>query len=330
MPQPTQSDLHVNRPLSDISVMAVYEETEFIADKVFKNIPVDKATDSYFVYDAGDFNRDSMQVRADGAESAGDGWDVSTDTYSCDVFALHHDVSDRRRANTDAPLNEDADATRYLTHKALLKREKDFVTNFFTAGIWTGAVDTASGSLSGTSFVPTTKFDNSSGTPIKCFKEQLVANKGLTGFRMNTLVMGEEVWNAIQDSADFLARITGGSTNQNPAIVSLQQLAAILGIDNVYVAGAVQNTATEGQTASNSFLFGESALLCYVPKTAGVRTPSAGYTFAWKQYGAGAASNRIKKFRMEQNASDRIEIEMAYDMKVINAKMGAFMTDLLT
>lgn len=327
---PTASDLHVNRPLTNMSVMVVQDEAEFVADKIMPNIPSEKQGDQYFIYDAGDFHRDTMQIRADGAESAGDGWRQSTDSFFCDVFALHHDVSDRRRANTDLPLNEDQDATRFLTHKALLKREIDFVSTFLTTGVWTGAVDTASGSLSGTSFVPTTKFDNASGAPIKCLREQLMANKGVTGYRMNTLVLAEDVWNAIQESADFLARITGGSSNSSPAIVTKQLLAQILEIDNVYVVGAVKNTAKEGQTASNSFLFTDAALLCYVPKAPGVRQAACGYTFTWPQYGGASWGGRIKKFRMEQNGSDRIEIELCYDMKTIAPTMGAYLNDLLT
>ncbi len=330
MPNPTKSDLHVSRPLTNISVLAVQDESEFIADKVFKNVPTDKENDKFFVYDPSDFNRDSMQIRADGAPSVGDGWNVDTDDFSCDVYALHHVVTDRRRANTDEPLNEDEDATRYLTHKAYLRREVDWVANFFTAGVWTGASADAYGSLSGTSYVPTTKFDNASGVPIKAIKSQLVLNKQITGFRCNTVVMGEQVWNAIQESADFLARITGGSVSQNPAIVTIDQFKAILGVDNVYIGGSIKNTAREGATASNAFLFGESMLLCYVPKTVGVRQPSCGYTFTLKQYGAAFGGQRIKKFRDERVAGDVIEIEMAYDMKVVTATMGVFMNDLLT
>lgn len=330
MPQPTASDLHVNRPLTNVSIMAVQDQSEFIADQVFKNIPSDKQSDQYFTYEAGDFHRDTMQLRADGAESAGDGWRQGTDSFFCDVFALHHDVSDRRRANTDLPLNEDEDATRFLTHKALLKREKDFVTNFFATSVWTGGTDTVNCGLSGTDVTVNVAWDNASGVPIKCLKEQLVANKSKTGFRCNTLVLPEEVWNALQESADFLARINGGATTSQPAILTRQHLAAILEIDRVLIAGAIQNTSKEGQTASNAFLFSDAALLCYVPPNPGVRTPAAGYTFTWKQYGAADFSGRISKFRMEQNKSDRVEIEMAYDMKVITAAMGVYFTNVLT
>lgn len=328
--KPTASDMHVNRPLTNISVLTVQDDKEFVANKVLKNIPVDKQADKYFTYTDGDFNRNSMQLRGDGAPVVDDGWGLSTDDYSCDVFALGHPVTDRRRANTDEPLNEDEDATRFLTHKALLKREADFVSNFFTTGVWTGGVDTASTGLSTNDVTVNTKWDNASGVPIKCIKEQLVANKALTGFRCNTLVLPEEVWNALQESADFLARINGGATTDKPAILMPQMLASILGIDNVYIAGAIQNTAKEGATASNAFFFADAALLLYVPPTPGIRTPAAGYTFSWKQYGAGAYGGRIKKYRDERIAGDRIEIEDAYDMKVVNAKMGVFFTDVMT
>ncbi|MCC6808701.1 MAG: hypothetical protein IT381_14850 [Deltaproteobacteria bacterium] len=328
--KPTQSDLHVNRPLTNISVLTVQDEKEFVAGKVLKNIPVEKQSDKYFVYNDGDFNRNTMALRSDGAPVADDGWALSTDEFYCDVFALGHPVTDLRRANTDEPLDEDADAAKFLTHKALLKREADFVSTFFTTGVWTGGADTVSCGLSGNDVTVNTAWDNASGVPIKCIKEQIAANKALTGFRANTLVLPEEVWNALQESADFLARITGGSTSQNPAVLMPQMLASILSIDNVYIAGAIQNTAKEGQTATNAFFFADAALLCYVPPSPGIRTPACGYTYSWKRYGTGAYGGRIKKYRDERIAGDRIEIEDAYDMKVVNAKMGVFFTNVMT
>ncbi len=323
MAQPTQSDLHVNRPLTDVSLMAVYSNDEFIADKVFPNVPVDKRSDLYFKYNKDDFNRDTAQERAPGAESAGDGYAVTTDSYTCKVVALHHDIPDQNRANTDEPLGEDEDAAILLTHKLLLKREIDWASTFFTTGVWTGT-------STGTDIVPSVKWDNASGVPIKNIKAQIVAQKKITGFRPNTLVLGEEVWNALQESADFLARINGGSTVDKPAILMPSMLAGILGIDRVLIAGAIKNTAVEGATASTSFIFGERALLCYVPPRAGKRIPSCGYTFAWKQYGAADMSIRMKRFRMEPRASDRVEGEIAYGLKAVAADMGCLFDDVLT
>jgi hypothetical protein len=54
-------------------------------------------------------------------------------------------------------------------------------------------------------------------------------------------------------------------------------------------------------------------------------TPSAGYTFSWSGYlGAGPAGQRMSRFRMQQLRADRVEGEMAYDMKVVAPELAAF------
>ena len=42
MPNPTASDVHVNRPLTNISIAYTQDASTFVADKVFPNIPVAK------------------------------------------------------------------------------------------------------------------------------------------------------------------------------------------------------------------------------------------------------------------------------------------------
>jgi hypothetical protein len=59
----------------------------------------------------------------------------------------------------------------------------------------------------------------------------------------------------------------------------------------------------------------KSALLCYTPSAPSLMTPAAGYIFTWNGYLAGNSYGvRMKNFRMEHIASDRIEGEMTYDM----------------
>ena len=82
--------------------------------------------------------------------------------------------------------------------------------------------------------------------------------------------------------------------------------------------GSIENTAAEGQTAAHSFIGGKSALLCNVAPNPGLLTPSAAYTFSWTGYlGAGNEGNRIKRYRWEIIASDIVEIEMAFDTKLV-------------
>ena len=51
MPQPTASDVHVNMPLTNISVAWMQNQQEFIADRVFPTVPVKHRSDRYYVYD---------------------------------------------------------------------------------------------------------------------------------------------------------------------------------------------------------------------------------------------------------------------------------------
>ena len=126
MPQPTLQDVHVNRPLTNISVAYLQEAAgvEFVADKAFPAVPVENKSDLYYTYARADFNREKMQKRALSTESAGTGYNLnSTGTYNCDVWSLHKDVDDQIRSNSDSPLAPDRDATIFLTQKALIRRE---------------------------------------------------------------------------------------------------------------------------------------------------------------------------------------------------------------
>ena len=58
--RPSPGDVHVNTPLTNISIAYMQDATKFISQRVFPNIPVAKQSDRYYVYDRGEFNRDEM------------------------------------------------------------------------------------------------------------------------------------------------------------------------------------------------------------------------------------------------------------------------------
>src|SRR5438132_3569513 len=124
MPEPTLSSVHVNRPLTNISQAYMQDSTDYIADRIFPVVPVQKQSDRYFVYTKGDWFRDEAQQRAPGTQSAGSGYNLdNTPSYYAPVYAIHKDVDPQIRANSDVPLNADRDATLWVTHRIMLKRE---------------------------------------------------------------------------------------------------------------------------------------------------------------------------------------------------------------
>ena len=265
-----------------------------------------------------------MEERAPGTESSGNGYNLdNTPTYYAPVSAMHKDVSDQIRANSDAALDADRDAAIYVTQKAMIKRERDFVANAMTTGVWTNEKTGVNSDVTtGSEFLI---WNDGNSDPIKEIREGVRTTLETTGFSANKLTLSQPVFDALVDHPDIVDRIKYGQTPGAPAIVNEQALAALFGLKEVLVAKAVYNTAAKGQTANNAFIAGNNALLTYTPDNPGLLTPSAGYTFSWTGWmGATTMGHRIKRFRMEHLESDRVEVQMAYDHNVTGADLGYF------
>lgn len=316
MAQPTPGDVHVNAPLTNVSIAYLQKRSAFIADKMFPNLPVMKQSDRYYSYPKGNWFRTEARVRAPGSESAGSGWTVdNTPNYFAPVVAVHKDVDDQIRANADAAIDVDRDAAEWVTQQLLLKRDLDFKSKYFGAGIWSADV------------TPAVLWDAAGSTPIDDLSAQIQAIQSTTGFKPNKLLLGAPVWYVLKNHPDFLDRIK----YTQRAVVGLDLLAQVLELDEILVGEAVQNTAIEGAADAMSFVYGKHALLCYAAPAPSLLQPSAGYTFSWTGYlGAGPAGNRVKRFRMEPLSSDRIEGEMAYDMKLVASDLGVFFNGAIT
>jgi hypothetical protein len=308
-------------PLTNISIAWMQDQREFVADRVFPSVPVKHQGNRYYVYDRDNWFRAQAEKRAPGTESAGSGYTLdNTPTYFADVYAFHKDVDDQTRANQDQVIDVDREATEFVTRDLMLKKELTWAARYFTTGVWTG-------SSTGTDVTPATLWDASGSVPIEDMRAQLLSTKRRTGFRANKIIMGEEVWNVLQDHPDFLERIKYTQT----AIVTTGLLAAVLGVEEVLVAGGVQNTSIEGASEDMQFIFGKNVLIVYAAPRAGLMTPTGGYTFSWSGlFGAGALGTRISRFRMEHLKSDRVEGEMAYDQKVVAPEMGAFFSGVIS
>jgi len=317
MPQPTKSQVHIDAPLTNISVAVMQSSENYIAEKVFPSIQVDKQTNKYFIFTREDFLRDQMQRRGSGEESAGSGYNLTSDTYSCDVWALHKDITDQHRLNSDDPLNPDRNAAMFLAAQAMLRKEKEFVDTFFTTGVW------------GTSATPSVQWQDQAGSdPLGDVETARGSILSKTGLEPNTLVLGYNVFKNLKNHPDIVDRVKYTSDRS----VSEDVLARLFQVDRVLVAKAVMDTGSEGKSASSvGFIAGNHALLVHVAPNAGIETPTAGLTFAWSGLGGGnGLGAAVKKFRMEQLESDRIELQLAFDMKAVATDLGYFFPSAVT
>jgi len=321
MAQPTSQAVHaVDVPLTNISTAYIQNQTHFIASKVFPIVPVMKQTDKFFTYSKNDWFRDEAQERADGQESAGSGYGLSTASYSCDLFAMHKDIGYQARNNADAGINLERDAVEFVTQRLLLRREVQWVADYFVTGVW------------GTSTTPSALWDSyTTSDPISDIetgKSTILTN---TGFMPNTLVLGYETYRYLKRHPEIidLIKYTNGGTATNP---TEQLLANLFDLDNVYVAKAVKATNIEGETAAMALTHGKHALLCYVAPNPGLLTPSAGYVFSWRGVAGGIAGADIgmNSFYIPELKADRIEGEIAFDNKLVGTDLGYMFIDAVS
>jgi hypothetical protein len=90
--------------------------------------------------------------------------------------------------------------------------------------------------------------------------------------------------------------------------------------------GSIENTAAEGQTAALLHRGQERVALqrCAEPRPA--HAVGGVHLLLDRLSGRGNEGNRIKRYRWEIIASDIVEIEMAFDTKLVAPELGYFFT----
>lgn len=304
MPQPTKSMVHVDKPLTNLSI--AYRNDEYIWDRIFPVVKVNKESDKYYVFTQGDWFRDEARVRAPGDPVALTGYTLSTDSYACEEYAVGTKLPDRIVQNADQPpLRLRMEKAELVTQRVHLKLERQLASEIWTTGVW------------GTDNTSATDWDNASSTPTTDVQTAIDTIALATGKIPNTLVLGYEVWSALKFNSD----ITDLIKYTQRGVATPQLLAQIWDLDNVIIGRAIYNTSKEGQTPSYSPVWGDNALVCYVAPNPGRMTPSAGYTFM-------ARAPQIGRYYDEETESEIIRCSVILDFVVTGSGLGYFFSDL--
>jgi hypothetical protein len=325
MPLLTPSNVHIDQPLSNLTLAYVQEQTNFVADKIFPVVGVARQSDKYYIYDRANMNRSGdVKKLAPRTEVNRIGMAISNDSYFADVYGIGMDFDEQTLANEDAMLEVRAAGAETLINRVLIEREQQFASTFFSAGSWTTDVTPANLWSDYTNSTPLT--DVTSG------RRTMQLKSG--GFKPNTMVIGKEVRDVLINHPDVLARLNGGATVTNTALITDAKLAEIFEVENFYVMEAVVNGAAEGLAENNAFIGGKNALLVHTPRAAGLMTPAAGVTFAWNNIsGVNNLGITVESFSDDalkrQQVAEHIQVKMAYDMKVVGADLGYFFEDVV-
>lgn len=324
----TTARVHYSRPLTNVSVAFFQSADNFIAQQVFPRVPVQYRSDTYWKWPRDAWNRSDAAKRAPSTESAGTHYGIETDSYTCEVWALHADVSDMERANADPQHNLDATRARLITQQMMIRWEREWHSSFFAPLVWSNEITGVAASPTGNQ---TLQWDNDSSDPVEFLDEQKELMHTRTGgYSPNTLVLTMPTWRALKNHPLVRDRINFASGDSAAKTVTKQAFASLIEVDRVLVSQAVHNTANEGGTETNAFIGGKHALLCYAAPSPALQEPSAGYTFVWNGIPGGIEGFSTKTFRMEEIESDRIETQAAWGHKLVADEMATFLEDIVS
>lgn len=300
--KPTYQMEHIDVALTNLSV--AYTPSGFIADQVFPNVPVQKISDLYFIYTKADWLRREADVRAPGTRAARGDYGLSTSNYVCVERAIAKAVPDEIVANADSPLRPLEDATRWCTTQIQLQVESVVAGKAFGSG-WSSSV------------TPGTLWSNDASDPLGDLETGMSTVVGAIGLEANTGVVGRGLWRYLKNHPDIVDRIKYSAGPNSPAIVTVQAVAALVGVEKLLVGIAIEETGREGATSSLAYIWGNHMLLAYVTGGPSLLAPSAGYIFNYQQ-------RQVSRFREEQERADVVEARQSWDVRNVAADAAYF------
>ena len=335
MPMLTPSQVHLDVPLTNLTIAYAQDLNNFVANRVFGTISVDKRSDRFYKYDREGMRHGDVKLAAPRTEPNRVGMSLSNDYYRAEVRWLGDDFDEQMLANEDTMLDVRSQSANNLIEKMMIDREVRWADTFFKTGVWgTEVAGDASGSVGAGEVVYWSDYTNS--TPIVDVtnaRREMQLKSG--GYKPNVMVVGKEVRDILVNHPDILARLNGGATVSNTALITDAKLAEIFEVEQFLVMEAVYNDAKEGLTDNFEFIGGKHAMMAYKPSSMGLRTPASGAIFTWEALPGvgGGLGITVESFSDDalkrQQVAEHIQVKCADDMKVIGADLGYFFKDIV-
>lgn len=307
---PNIKAVHVDTPLTNVSIR--YTNAAFIGEIMFPPLPVKKESDKYFVYGKEHYARHGT-LRADGTEANEYNWTLSTDTYSCEEYALKTPVTDREIANADVPIKPAIDATEALTEAIQLDWEVRYQ-----------AMATAAGSYAtGHSAAATTQYNNATGSVYADFLTGQETIRRSVQRLPNYVFIPSRVAMYIAQNTTILDLIKHTHSDLLTVKSGSWVLPSVLWGMRVVIMMSVQNTANLAQAESLSDIWDDTVIMAYIAPTPGLKTISWGYTFQARTW-------QTKRWREEARSADLVEVSVIRDAEIVCSDCAYRITDCLS
>lgn len=317
--------------LTNYSYALMQDSATFVAGVASSLIPVEQESGKYTVYNPGYFWRDEAKVRPLGGRPVQVAYGLDEDTYVAEEWALEHTLDDRQRRNVraDRQINLDANATRLLTGKQMIRADRLWADAFFKEGVWAMEVQ-------GVGADPDEEEDeflqwgDAASNPISDIEEFKDRIRMATGMEPNTLILGANVRKKLKNHPDFIERLKYTSS----AAISNQTMSDLFEIPNIRVARALYNAAAErmpndqkGGVNLQYIVDPNAALLAYIDPNPGLDSPTAIANFAWTNLVPGQTNDFggvMSRGRDGRAYTDWFHNRQAFGLKKVSDDLAVF------
>lgn len=252
------SNLHpVDEILTSLVGEAVPSDNQLIADKVFENITIPQRSGTLLLEESRNFTGAAAGLdiqRAPGASRVTiGGFDRSSQTYMAHPYGLREAIAMLDIRDSQYPGSEEARMAKKIARAVKLAREKRAADLLFGTTNFSDSNCTAE--FGG-------KWNVAGAEPLSDLHElKDTVFAAAHGINPDSLVMGREVFRQLARNPEVRgyvgsssAGIASGNRILNDEAV-LEVLRDVLGIPNVYVGQARQDTAVPGATANESYIW---------------------------------------------------------------------------
>jgi hypothetical protein len=283
---------------------------DLVADRIYPIVPVNKEADVYY-----EFNREELldrdTLRAPGAEANELNWDVSTTAYLAEEYALKKLIPQRVMANADSPVRPKISTTLKLEQAIQIDWERRVQAVVQLAATFTTAnfTNTAARNVA---------WNAATGqTPEQDVNGAKTAIRRQSGTKANAMLMSEQVAQAL-----VVWLKASAQTTYSEYLDKSELPPRLWGLETI-VAGAVYNSAAEGQAEVLTDVWDDNVLVFHKEPNPSIDQMTLGYTLRARDW-------RVKTWYDDKRDGDFIEVGVIQDEVLVAAACGFLITATLT
>jgi len=302
---PVGRDAHLDVPLSNVAVKAFQGTEDYIAQQLMPVVPVGKQSDKYYVIDKDAWLRIDNSLRAPKTAPRRVEFQVSSEGYFCDNYALAAENALEDLANADAALRLREGSTEHVT-EMLLRDYENRVASMVLSGSNLGSYVSLSG---------TDKWsDYTNSDPVADVTTAHAFIRGQTGLTANTMVIDKDTLTIVRRHPILLDMYKYNGTG----LVSMDVIKSVFEVENVLVGKGIKNNAAYGATASITNIWGNNVVLAHVKPGMSLKTATFGLSFRWTPAGI---PGPMQAFRYRDPDPGKkvevVEVGMYQDEKIV-------------